>query len=152
MFTIIQDTREQTPYTFSCIDPPPRIEVATLSVGDYSIRGYEKLFTVERKTLQDAFNTFGKGRQRWQRELERMISLQYAAVIIEADWHTIVKCPPTRSKLNPKSVVSSIAAWSMRFTNVHFWTVPNRDFGERYTYKLLERFFKDKKHELRTKR
>ena len=30
---IIQDTREQTGYTFACITPPPLVEVATLSVG-----------------------------------------------------------------------------------------------------------------------
>ena len=149
---IIADTREQCPYTFTCIDPPPQVEVATLRTGDYSLRGYEDAFCVERKTLQDAYGTFGQGRQRFQRELERMVSLQFAAVIIESQWDEIVKRPPSRSRLNPKTVVASIAAWSQRFPNVHVWTVPGREFGERWTYRLLERFHKDREREKRNHR
>lgn len=148
MFTIIQDSRENLPYTFQCITPPPVVEVATLQTGDYSIKGFEHLFVVERKSLSDAFNTFGQGRIRWQRELGRMLSFQYVAVIIEADWHSIVKRPPARSRLNPKTVVASIAAWSVRYPNVHFWTCPNREFAERFTFRLLERFWKDRQKEI----
>lgn len=145
---IIVDTREQRPYTFSCITPPPAMEFATLGAGDYSLKGFESQITIERKSLIDAYGTFGRGRQRFQRELERMISFRFAAVIIEADWDTIVRQPPARSKLEPKTVVASIAAWSQRF-GVHFWTCPNREFAERYTFRLLERFWKDREKEAR---
>jgi len=46
------------------------------------------------------------------------------------------------SRLNPKTVVASIAAWSQRF-RVHFFTCPDREFAERFTYRLLERFRRD---------
>jgi DNA excision repair protein ERCC-4 len=139
---IVVDTREQLPYSFACITPPPEVVRATLGTGDYSLKGYEDKIVVERKSLGDAYNTFGQGRKRFQRELERMINYQFAAIVIEADWDTIVRRPPARSRLLPKSVVASIAAWSQRF-GVHFWTCPNRDFAERWTYRLLERFWKD---------
>jgi hypothetical protein len=71
-----------------------------------------------------------------------MAGYQFAAVIIEADWHTIVRRPPARSKLNPKTVLASIIAWSQRF-RVHFFTCPDRHFAERFTYRLLDRFYRD---------
>lgn len=147
---IVTDTREQRPYTFECISPQPVVEVSTLKVGDYSLKGFESQITIERKSLIDAYGTFGRGRQRFQRELENMVLFQFAAVIIEADWDTIVRRPPARSKLDPKAVVASIAAWSQRF-KVHFWTCPNREFAERWTYRLLERFWKDREKERRNR-
>jgi len=148
---IITDTREQDGYSFACIDPPPRVEIATLATGDYSLKGLTDKVGIERKSLADCYSTFGQGRARFQRELERAIGFQFFAVVIEADFHTIVKHPPTRSRLNPKTVIASIAAWSMRY-RVHFWTCPNREFAERYTYRLLERFWRDWERELRGKK
>jgi DNA excision repair protein ERCC-4 len=151
MFTIIQDTRETLPYTFACIDPSPRVEVATLATGDYSLKGLTDKVAVERKSLTDCYSTFGQGRARFQRELERAINFQFFAVVIEADMHTLAKHPPARSRLNPKTVIASIAAWAIRY-RVHFWTCPNREFAERYTYRLLERFWKDRERESRSQR
>lgn len=139
---IVRDTREQNGFTFSMISPPPQVEVATLETGDYSLRGLEDQVTIERKSLADAFGSFGKGRRRFERELERMAAFQFAAVIIESDWQTIFRQPPTYSRMNPKSVLSSVIAWSMRY-RVHFWACPDRIFAERITYRLLERFWKD---------
>ena len=143
---IIVDTREQRPYDFACITPPPVVEVATLGAGDYSLKGFEDQVAIERKSLIDAFSTFGAGRKRFERELERLSLLKFAAVVIEGGWHEIVRQPPARSRLNPKTVVASIAAWSQRY-RVHFWTCPNRFFAERWTYRLLERFYKDREKE-----
>ena len=148
---IIQDTREQTPYDFACIIPQPLVEIATLPTGDYSLKGLTDKVGIERKSLADCYGTFGLGRVRFQRELERAINFQFFAVVIEADLHTLAKHPPARSRLNPKTVIASIAAWSMRY-RVHFWTCPNREFAERYTFRLLERFWKDREREQRTQR
>ena len=81
-----------------------------------------------------------------------MVTYQFAAVIIEANWDTIVKRPPARSRLDPQTVVASIVAWCQRF-HVHFITVPDREFAERLTHRLLERFWKDrqKEEQLRSK-
>jgi DNA excision repair protein ERCC-4 len=139
---IIQDTREQAPYTFSCITPPPLVEVATLASGDYSLKGLENQVAVERKSLIDAFGTFGAGRDRFERELERLAQLRFAAVVIERDFDTIVKRPPARSRLKPKTVIRSMAAWGIRY-GVHFYWLPNRAAAEKWTFILLERFWND---------
>ena len=139
---IIVDTREQTPYTFASIDPIPIVEVATLKAGDYSLKGFENQIAIERKSLLDAFGTFGQGRSRFERELERLSIMRYTSVVIEADWDTIIRTPPARSKLLPKTVIRSIAAWQIRY-GVHFTVCPNRAFAEKWTWILLDRFYRD---------
>ncbi len=141
---IIIDTREQKSYSFSSITPhPPTTIIRTLKTGDYSIDGFDiSGITLERKSLSDLFGSLGKGRKRFIKELERMSKFDYAAVIIEAEWSTVIRHPPTRSKLNPKSVYASIIAWQQRY-GIHFWLVPNRQFAEKTTFRILERYYKD---------
>ena len=140
--TIIVDNREKNPYTFKSIDPPPEIISQTLQEGDYSLYNHEKEITIERKSLIDAFGTFGKNRKRFERELERMVDYKFSAVVIEGGWTDILRSPPPRSKLNPTTIFHSVVAWCQRY-NVHFFTVPNRAFGEKLTYRLIERFWRD---------
>ena len=141
---IIIDTREQKSYSFSSITPhPPTTIIRTLKTGDYSLDGFDiSGITLERKSLSDLFGSLGKGRKRFVKELERMAEFDYAAVIIEAEWSTVIRHPPTRSKLNPKSVYSSIIAWQQRY-GIHFWCCPGRAFAEKTTYRILERYWKD---------
>ena len=141
---IINDTREQLPYDFQSIgvDPPPITIRKTLESGDYSLEGYETRIAIERKSKADAYGTFGKGRNRFERELERLSHYEFAAVVIESEWLDLIRHPPARSRLNPKTIFVSVIAWCQRF-DVHFFTVPNRAFAEKLTYRLLERFWRD---------
>ena len=139
---IVIDTREQLPYDFLNIDPPPATIRKALASGDYSIEGYEDRVAVERKSKVDAYNSFGRGRRRFERELERLSTFEFAAVVIESEWRDLIRNPPARSRLNPKTIFVSVIAWSQRF-GVHFFTVPGRAFAEKLTFRLLERFYKD---------
>lgn len=141
-FTIIIDTRENKPYLFSSITPRPNTIFKALETGDYSIDTYEDQVTIERKTLQDAYGTFGAGRKRFERELDRMSKFKTAVVMIEADWDTILRRPPVHSLFAPKSFLASVVAWQQRY-NVHFWACGNRALGEKCAYRILERFWKD---------
>jgi ERCC4-type nuclease len=140
---IIIDTREQLPYRFwKCVKPHPKIEFAALKTGDYSLKGFEDKIVVERKTIADAYNSFVRGRTRFEKELERMQALEYAAVVIEGDWLDILRSPPIRSKVRPKSIYASIIAWEQRY-GVSFWPCPNRAFARKTTYRILERYWRD---------
>jgi len=141
-FAIIVDTREQKPFTFHKISPRPKTIRKTLKTGDYSLNGHENRICIERKSLSDLYGSFGKGRKRFEKECQRMLLFDYAAIVCEADWNTILRCPPSRSKLLPKSLFSSIVAWSQRY-NIHFIPSPNRIFAERITHRLIERFYRD---------
>jgi len=141
-FAIVVDTREQKPFTFHKISPKPKVIHKGLKTGDYSLNGYEQRICIERKSLPDLYSSFGKERARFEKECYRMSLFDYAAIVCEADWNTILRCPPSRSKLHPKSLFSSIVAWSQRY-NIHFIPSPNRIFAERITYRMLERFYND---------
>lgn len=151
-FTIRVDTREQLSYGFESVTKPVipfDIEVGTLPTGDYSVRDgtteYFKSICVERKSKSDAYGTFGHDRDRFERELERMAEFAYAAVVIEADWTEIFNEPPRYSTgMKPKTISSSIVAWSQRY-GVHFFLCPHREFAERLTHRILERWIRDQR-------
>jgi ERCC4-type nuclease len=154
-FTVVIDTREQLPFTFQDLradakDGRRLLRVPTaccsLATGDYSLAGLENQLAIERKSLVDLFATLGSRRERFQRELERLATYPFAAVVIEADWATIIRHPPERSRLLPKTVFRSVIAWQLRYPRVHWWTCPNRGFAEVTTFRLLERFWKQHHH------
>ena len=154
-FTVIVDSREQSPFHFHGFngDAPKHLplviptKIAGLKSGDYSIQGYEDQVSVERKSLEDLFNTLGNGRERFERELERLAEMEFAAVVIEADWSAILTSPPPRSKMRPKSIYRSIIAWQQRYPVIHWWPCATKNFAERTTFRMLQRFWLDKNEE-----
>lgn len=150
-FTILVDGQEKAPYHFAGLraDSDKRYrplivptEWCHLKTGDYSIKGYESLVTIERKSLSDLFGTLGseERRDRFEREHERMSRMEYAAVVIEASWTDILKSPPFESRLHPKSVIRTALHWQQRF-GVPWMTLDCRELAEATTYRLLEIFW-----------
>ena len=170
-YTVITDTREQRNYNFFCpleiednegetdwdgydfVASLPgktkretftiRTQVGTLATGEYSIAGFEDRMAVERKAVADLFGTLGKGRERFVRELERLSAMEFAAVVVEAEWSTIITTPPQRSKLHPRSIVGSVIAWQVRYPKIHWAFLPGRDFAEAYTARLLDKWWRE---------
>jgi ERCC4-type nuclease len=131
------DTQEQThgyAYRFPCDSV-----VKHLKTGDYSILGMEDRVTVERKALGDAYQTFSHGRERFERELERMSNMDYSAVVIESTLEGALFEPEVVSQMRAKSFNRSWIAWAQRY-NVHFIWAGSRELAERITYIILERF------------
>jgi len=136
-FTVICDTRETNAYTFSNITPRPKVIYKKLDSADYSILGFENKIGLERKTAIDAFQSFGRNRNRFVRELERLSQFQYAGLMLEFSLSDIFKNPPVYSKMLPKSVFRSLISWSVYY-NIHVWPAPDREFGEKLTYLILK--------------
>ena len=88
---IVQDTREQKPLDFSAIPARPKVVVATLATGDYSIQGMESVVCLERKSIADLVDTLVRDLSkqhkgtvgRFAKELERMRAYKYAAIVVE---------------------------------------------------------------------
>jgi DNA excision repair protein ERCC-4 len=157
-YTIIVDSREIHRFGFTGYRADARqqkkplvipVEVAALKTGDYSLKGYENRIAVERKALQDAFSTFCHERDRFERELERLNALEFAGVVIEAGWPSILNSPPPHTQFSPKSFFRSVVAWNVRYPRVHFWACETRSFAERVTLRWLERFFLDEQTKLK---
>ena len=138
---IVVDTRETLAYTFANIKPRPEIIYKKLDSGDYSLLSFENKVTIERKEKNDLFSSFGRNRNRLQKEFERLSQFQYAGLVIECNLSDIFKNPPARSRMNPKSVFRSLISWSVYY-GVHIWTAPDRAFSEKLTYLILEFWWK----------
>ena len=137
---VLVDTRETLAYTFANIKPQPKIFYKALKSGDYSLLGFEDRVAIERKTLPDLFGSTGRGRQRFEREFERLAKYQYAALVVEAGLGDIFKNPPTHSKMLPKAVFRSLISWSVYY-GVYIWPAPDRNFAERLTYLILRKWW-----------
>lgn len=74
---IIVDTREQRPFEFAGL----RTSRERLKVGDYSLRGYSRSVSVERKSVADFVLTLTKDRDRFERELRRAEFLHLYVVV-----------------------------------------------------------------------
>jgi ERCC4-type nuclease len=151
-FTVVIDRRERLPFAFANLKADARRRrrplvvptvAAHLPSGDYSIEGFQDKVAVERKSLEDLYGTLGQHRDRFERELARLDEMDFAAVVVEADWPAILFTPPVESSLLPKTVFRSVLAWQQRFPRVHWWTAYSRDFAEIITFRVLERFWND---------
>lgn len=152
-FTVGIDTREQLPYAFKSIManadqgggpiavPTERI---TLRTGDYSVLGYSELVAIERKSKADLYGSVAN-RDNFVARLERMTEIAsrggYCAIVVECEMGDCL-IPPDHSKLNPKALNRTILAWRQRY-RCDWYFLPDRSWGESFTYRILERFWLD---------
>src|SRR3990167_2960245 len=101
------DSREKTPIDLH----PMKSKTVNLTTGDYSVYGLENHISVERKSLPDLVSCCGVERERFSKEIKRLLSYQVRAVVIEASWDEIKK-GDWRSRLTPNHVIGSIVSWS----------------------------------------
>lgn len=94
-YTVIQDTREKErfnkwhfPVSSSCNGT----RVDTLKTGDYTLEGYEEIFTLERKGKLSEFAT-NVNEARFWKELERMEAFKYPFLLLEFELSDILKWP-----------------------------------------------------------
>lgn len=159
-FTVIIDTAEQLPFSFSNITrrlkgqevkiivPVRRLSLPT---GDYSIEGMqpgaaERCVAVERKSIQDFLNCCGNDRDRFEQQVFRLNTLERGYVVVEGDWHTI-NTEDHHSRISRKTVLATVIAWQNRYRNVHWWFCAGRNHAEQATFWILDRFFRDLERE-----
>jgi len=137
--TIVIDTRERTPYTFSMFEGG-NVEIVRqkLDAGDYSLVGHEHDIAIERKTHADAYGCLGRGRKRFHREIDRLITYKYAAIIIECSLQTFLE-PPPHSTLSPSAAINTLISWDLRF-GVRAIFAGTRGLAETYVFRMLQKF------------
>ena len=120
--TAIADTREQQPWSFSRI----QLEPGTLATGDYSLSGpLGSQVAIERKSLPDLVGVVGRDRERFERELVRMMAYPTRAIICEATWAEI-DAGQWRGKVTVPMVRESLASWISRGIPVVMAGTPSR--------------------------
>lgn len=148
---IIVDTREQkNQHILDYLNDNkiPYIKEALLT-GDYSfyLPSYPQLqldrcILVEKKnSLSEIAGNFTKGRDRFQREFERVSEEDFHVVIEDATF-TKVHNGSYRSNFPPNSMMGSILTWNARY-KTPFWFCP-RNHSPELIIKLITYGFKEK--------
>jgi ERCC4-type nuclease len=104
--TAIIDSREQLPLDLS----PLQTVAGTLTTGDYSVQGLESIVAVERKSLPDLLGCVGQHRERFDREVQRLIAYPVRAIIIEASWADL-EAGEWQSRVTPAAAIGSALGW-----------------------------------------
>ena len=107
---IVTDTREQTPLCFTHL----RSERATLATGDYSVRGLEEVFAVERKSMADLVGSLTRERARFMREMHRLRGFQFARLLIVGTEMELMQLV-NMGRANLAQVEHSLLAISIRY-------------------------------------
>lgn len=87
-FTIIVDTREQQPWTFSNYTTAHK----KLDTGDYSIEGLETILTIERKKSASEFAT-NIVESRFKDVIMRLSQFKYSFLLLEFDLEDLLIYP-----------------------------------------------------------
>jgi len=108
---LVVDTREQTPYAPGGVPSLRR----KLDYADYSVKGFERQVSVERKSLDDFYLSIGKNRDRFKRMLERMQETEFRGLVIEAYEDEVLSPELSYSKIHRNSVYSTIIALEIKY-------------------------------------
>lgn len=150
-YTVVIDSREGLPYSFTRpleVRHPRRRTLAVqttragLASGDYSLVGFESRIAIERKSVADLFNTLGSGRGRFQRELARLSSYSFSAIVVESEWSSIFRSPPPHSQMDPRTIFMTVVSWQQTYPHVHWWFVESREVGEAVTIRMLDKWWR----------
>lgn len=106
MVTAIIDTREQNRLDLA----PLRTQLGTLPTGDYSVKGLEHYIAIERKSLSDLVGCIGRERERFEKEMQRMLAYPVRALVIESNWANI-ELKTYLGSVHPNAVMGSLMGW-----------------------------------------
>ena len=115
----IIDSREQNALNLE----PLTSVTSTLPTGDYSIRGLEHVVAIERKSLDDLVGCVGRDRERFEREVQRLLAYPVRILVVESSWEAIESHEPInpqwRGKVTREAVLGSLMGWQAAGLSVH---------------------------------
>ena len=126
----VVDTREQNPWTL----PPLQTVSGSLPTGDYTVRGLEHVVAVERKSLDDFLSCVGVQRERFGRELQRLLGYPARCVIVEASWADLER-GEWRSQVTSSAAIGSTIAWIG--SGIPFILAGDRGRADRFAARFL---------------
>ena len=107
--TAVVDTREQDPLV---LDPLSSV-TGTLATGDYSVVGLEHVVAVERKSQSDLLACVGRERERFDREVQRLLAYPVRTLVVESTWARL-ESGDWLGKVTPNMVIGSLLGWIAR--------------------------------------
>ncbi len=172
-FTILIDTAEQHPFTFTGLRADadesyapiiPSVQSVCLgrhpnSQGDYSVLGGVGRIGIERKSMSDAHSTilgFTDGhRERFECELRNLSQMEAAAVVVECSLSDLIRNAPEYGKRtkqqNAKTIFRSVLAYQQD-CKVPWMFCDGRAMAENFVYWFLRRWWEKNLNQARSGR
>jgi len=135
-FYLIQDSREQKPL----FKLSKWVVEKGLKTGDYSIKGFENIVTIERKSISDLLGTLGQGRDRFENELDRMRDYKFRGLLIEGSENGLYKYSGW-SGLHPNSLYHSLGAIECKW-GLHIYYANKPKWARWWVLSRLTRMYK----------
>ena len=111
--TFTVDTREPWPHPWAThFSAAVQLEKGTLETGDFAMAALPDGVVIERKTVSDLLGCIGKGRERFERELQRGRYCGRLVVIVEGALVEVLR--ETRA-IHPNAIIGTLAAWQRRY-------------------------------------
>lgn len=140
----VRDTREQVGLDLG----PLSVVDGTLPTGDYSIRGMEHEVAIELKgDLSDLLAVVGRERDRFEREVQRLLSYPVRAMVVCTTWPQI-EMGGWRGRLTSRQVEGAMVGWVARGLPVCL--VGDRERAGRMVSRLIYTAARRRYEQLRT--
>lgn len=140
---LLQDTREQRPL-FTRIPKGLTIQSATLHDGDYSIKGFENRFAIERKFIGDLFSYCSSEREKTVAKMQRFrVMIEnggWVGLCIEEKESTVYQ-HQNFTQVSPETVRGALISFSVRY-RVQVYFAGNRENAARWILDHACRFYK----------
>jgi ERCC4-type nuclease len=150
-FKLLVDTREQRPLFRNISSKHPEyFSFTTLKNGDYSIKGFENKFAIERKQLSDFYsyisserNTQYKNKKerkdKTKEKLTRLASFDFAGLVIESELSDIL-LPQVYNDTSPEVARGFLASVNIRY-GIHVFTSRRRGRIEQWIMDRAIKYF-----------
>lgn len=136
---LVVDTREQAPL-FKKLPKGLILTRDTLTHGDYSIRGFEEMFMIERKQISDLIPYLLKDHLKTRQKLDRCRDFLFKALVIEATEADILS-PQLWSQATPEQIRQAMVGLELRY-NMHIYYSKSRADIERWILDRCIKFYK----------
>ena len=141
--TALIDTREQSPLDLL----PLGTEQASLPTGDHSAKGLEHIVAIERKSLDDLLGCVGRDRERFDKEVQKLLAYPVRVLLVEATWPQI-ELGQWRGKITSEQAIGSLLGWQASGLSIHM--VGDHQRASKHAARLLFTVAKRRYRELRT--
>jgi DNA excision repair protein ERCC-4 len=135
--TIVVDAQEKMPLS-RFFDPKLiRVDTATLSTGDYSVKGGTAILAIERKSLPDLLHCVTHDRERFMDQMRRLKNYPSRFLIIEATRATI-EAEAYQPNVRASSIVGTLLGLAVRWNICVVYCKDQKEAAERVQWICLK--------------
>lgn len=126
-FCLVQDTREQASPLMDRLPPGLVIMSKPLKYGDFSIKGFEEKFCIERKQISDLLTYVTTEREsKTIRKMREFSLMDWVGLAVEVPKPADLYKPYPYSRVNPEVVRQSLVSFAVRY-GVHVFVGNSTD-------------------------